>query len=235
MSEFRLKILTPTTGCPKMAYTCSLVYLVMYYMQNRIYEDVKDQMLGFEPIEGSGIGANRERLVKNALKTDCTHILFIDEDMGFQPECLYIMAGRRLPLVGCNYPMRVKGKGMTALALDKKNRIPLTEESVGTEPCHYTGFGLCLIERWVFEKIEKPWFLIGYNTETETYTTEDAGFARRVSESGIDWHVDHDASKKIYHVGNYNYNWREHGDITGNIQSQVRNNDIKEPSSICDS
>lgn len=210
---FKLFILTPTTGTVTIAYTHSLVHLLTDYMQNRIFEDVPNQMLGYRTIAGSGISANRERLVKEALETDATHVLFIDDDMGFSAEALHLLASRKLPIVGCNYPMRVKGHGFTALSADKEHRIELTEESTGVEECCYTGFGFCLIETDVFRKIPRPWFLIGYNTETETYTTEDAGLARRLEEAGIKWHVDHDASKHVYHVGQWNFVWRvKHGD-----------------------
>lgn len=212
--EFKLCILVPTTGLCRAAFTFSLANLVMHYAQNRIFPDSDKQSLNIEPVEGSGISANRERLVAGALTGDTTHILFIDEDMGFAPDTLHLLASRKKPIVGCNYKMRVKGKGFTALAPDKKTRIETTEDSTGLEECHYTGFGFCLIERWVFEKIERPWFLIGYNTETNTYTTEDAGFARRIEEAGIPWYVDHDASKKVLHWGNYAYSWKDqnHGE-----------------------
>jgi hypothetical protein len=210
MKHFKLCILVPTTGMCRAPFTFSLANLVMYYAQNQIYEGVQDQYLNIEPIEGSGISANRERLVAGALTGDTTHILFIDEDMSFSPETLHILASSHKPIVGCNYKMRVPGKGFTALGVDKKQRIITDEHSTGLEECHYTGFGFCLIERWVFEKVDRPWFLIGYNTEVHTYTTEDAGFARRVEEANIAWYVDHEASKKVLHWGNIPYSWKEH-------------------------
>lgn len=207
--DFRLKILTPTTGECKAAYTFSLANLVMYYMQNKIYPDSDSQWLGVKPIMGSGISANRERLAVDALKTDATDFLFIDQDMGFHPNVLHVLAEKRLPLVGCNYKMRVKGKGFTTLSLDKKTRIVTTKDSMGVEPCYYTGFGVCLVKREVFEKAAKPWFLIGYNTEVGSYTTEDCGFARQLEDTDITWYVDHDASKLVWHVGDYDYKWNE--------------------------
>ena len=207
--DFKLKILTPTTGGCKAAYTFSLANLIMYYMQNKVYSDSESQWLGVKPIAGSGISANREHLVAEALETDVTHILFIDEDMGFHPNTLHVLAEKNLPLVGCNYKMRVKGKGFTALSLDMKNRIITNEESTGVEKCYYAGFGFCLIERQVFEKVKRPWFLIGYNTEQNAYTTEDCGFARQLKDVDITWYVDHDASKLVWHVGDYDYKWNE--------------------------
>ena len=181
----------------------------MYYAQNRIYEDVAEQTLNLLMVSGSGIGANREWLVKQALKGDTTHILFIDEDMTFDPDTLHVLMKNDLPIVGCNYKMRSPRTGFTALAKDGSKRIVTTEESTGLEECYYSGFGFCVVKREVFEKAAKPWFLLGYNTEAEKYTTEDCGFARRLREVEIPWHIDHDASKLVSHIGNYDYNYKE--------------------------
>jgi len=210
MTEFRLTILTPTTGMMRSAYTVSLANLITYYAQHQVIEGIENQYLAYHVIEGSGISSAREKMVAEALETETTHILFIDEDMGFAADTLHRLARRRLPIVGCNYPMRVKGKGFTALAPGGERRIVTNAASTGVEPCHYTGFGFCLIERSVFERAQRPWFLIGYNTETQQYTTEDAAFARRLPEIGVTWMVDHDASKSITHVGPYHYSWKDY-------------------------
>lgn len=217
MEKMKLAILVPTTGMCRAPFTFSLARLVMYYAMNQVYGGVEDQYLNVEPIEGSGISANRERLIEGALKGNTTHILFIDEDMSFHPDTLHDLARRKLPVVGCNYKHRVPEKGFTALSLDQQSQIITDENSVGIEKCYRTGFGFCLIQRWVFEKVERPWFLIGYNTESHTYTTEDTAFGRKLQKAGIDWYVDHDVSKKIIHWGNKGYSWKEkdYGDIVG--------------------
>ncbi|MCK5640742.1 MAG: hypothetical protein KAJ19_08090 [Gammaproteobacteria bacterium] len=202
MSDFKLCILTPTTGSTRMAFTVGLYKLVCYFMRNKICDS--EQSLSFNAIEGAGVSANRETLVKSA--SDFTHILFIDEDMGFEPETLYSLAGRKMPIVGCNYRTRMEGGNFTAMSL-KGERVTLDDSKTGIEQVYYTGFGFCLIKRDVFDKIKRPWFLHSYNNGE--YTTEDSGFAAKAKEAGIPWHVDHDASKMIYHVGSKNYSWRK--------------------------
>lgn len=208
--DFNLKILTPTTGLCKAGYTFSLANLVMYIMNNPPFlNEPGSRRLGVSPIEGSGISANREKMVADALETDVTHILFIDDDMGYAPNVLHVLAEKRLPIVGCNYKMRVKGEGFTALSVDKKSRIVTNKKTKGIERCHYTGFGMCLIKREVFERTPRPWFLIGYNTKVHQYTTEDGGFARQLKKTKYKWYVDHDASKLVIHIGHYNYSWKD--------------------------
>jgi hypothetical protein len=192
-----------------MEYTYSLAKLIMYFTKNRLLPECNTQQIDFHSIEGSGISANRERLVVNALNTKCTHILFIDEDMGFAPNTLHVLASRRQKIVGCNYPMRGPTQSFTALNMDKKTRIFTGKDSTGIEPCFYTGFGFCLIERIVFETMKQPWFPFGYNAEGKYYTTEDAVFATYLHQTDIPWYVDHDASKLISHVGNHKFLWNE--------------------------
>jgi len=206
---FKLAILTPTTGFARTIYTFSLIQMIFHFSRNQIYEGVEDQTLQYMPMEGSGIGAMREALVLEALKHDYTHVLFIDEDMGFKPNALHVLAQRKLPIVGCNYPKRVKDGGFTALSLDQSRRLVTDEQTTGLERAYYTGFGFCLVERQVFEQVEKPWFLIGYNLTTNTYSTEDAAFGKRLIDAGVEWHCDHDASKLIWHNGSYNYNFED--------------------------
>jgi hypothetical protein len=192
-----------------MGYTYSLTKLMMYFAQNRVYPECETQKIDFDTVEGSGIGANRETLVLKALDSDCTHILFIDEDTIFAPHALHTLASKRKEVVGGNYPMRFKDCGFTALTLDKKARVITGPNSVGLEQVYYTGFGFCLIERSVFEKMKRPWFLIGYNTDRNIYTTEDVAFGAQLMELGIPWYVDHDASKLLTHMGSYAYHWKE--------------------------
>lgn len=208
--EFKVAILTPTTGTCYMAYAQSLARMVMYFAQARIYDDCEQQQL-FPPlsIEGSGISANREDLVHQILtKSDATHILFIDEDMGFAPDTLHMLASRRVPYVACNYRMRVPGGDFTALALDTKSRVQTTEEKNGLEEAYYSGFGFALIAREVFEAVPRPRFLIGYNMDNNHYSTEDMPFCKAAREKGYKVLIDHAASKKIWHVGHFNYNWK---------------------------
>lgn len=206
---FNVLVLTPSTGFCRMGYSHCLFKMLMYFAKNRVYPECADQTIDFDTVEGSGISANREALVQRALATDCTHILFVDEDMLFAPNTLHIMASKRKEIVGCNYPMRNKGSGFTAMMKDRAARIITGPQSTGLEPASYTGFGFCLIERGVFEKMPQPWFLIGYDIERHSYTTEDAAFGAQLEDINIPWYVDHDASKLISHMGHYIFDWKE--------------------------
>lgn len=199
--DFHLCILTPTTGFVRIAFAVSLYQLTCSFLATKVCEG--NQSFNFMAVEGSGVGANREKLVDIA--SEATHILFVDEDMGFEPEALYLLMRHQLSIVGCNYKVKIENGNFMAMDLDGK-RVTLNETKTGVEQVYYTGFGFCLIEKDIFSKIEKPWFLPAY--KNGEYTTEDSGFAARASEAGIRWYVDHDASKLVYHVGSKNYTWK---------------------------
>ena len=202
-------ICTPSTGQCRTAYAYSLARLVMYVAMNRLLPEEPEQELRLFMLEGSGISANRESMVEDALGAGCTHILFLDEDMGFAPDVAHRLFARRQAIVGCNYPMRVPPPQFTALSLDTTQRVYTGADTTGLEPAYYIGFGCALIARNVFEALPRPRFLIGYNTTTHRYSTEDHPFCKAAREAGFTVFVDHDASKQVFHVGNHNYLWSE--------------------------
>lgn len=205
---FKCIVAMPSTGFIRSATAFSLTRLTAYFAQVRIFPEIPEQMLDFRLLEGSGISAGRESLIFDALKTeDASHVLFIDEDMGFNVEVLHIMARRRQPIVCANYRMRVPPAEFTALRADKQGRIVTNAQTTGLEEAYYTGFGFALIAREVFEAVAPPRFMIEWVSEALTYTTEDHPFFRKAREAGFPCYVDHDASRQVYHVGTMNYRW----------------------------
>jgi len=209
-SPFRVTIATPSIGYPKIQYTYSLAHLLLYFSTHRIYEECDEQSVIYRVKEGAGIDSNRESLVRDMLKTDCTHLLFIDEDVCFDPYTLHILASRRTPIVGCNYPMRVKRAGFTAQTANNGPRMVTNAQSTGLEPCTYMGFGFCLFAREVFEAFgDDPMFLHGWMPEVQQYSTEDFLLFQRCREMGFIPYVDHDASKHVGHCGSFVYTWMD--------------------------
>lgn len=217
MQPFRVMVCMPSTGFIRSATAFSLARLVTYFAQCRVFPEVAEQSIDFRLLEGSGISSGRESLVEDALsRPDTTHVLFIDEDMGFNQDVLHTMARRRHPIVCANYRMRVPPSEFTALRIDKTGRMETSAQTSGLEEAYYAGFGFALIAREVFEKVEMPRFPIEWVPEAKSYTTEDHPFFRRAREAGFPCWIDHDASRGVYHVGNMLYRWDM--DYTGLVQ-----------------
>jgi hypothetical protein len=187
-----------------------LAKLVAYFAQQRIYADEETQHLVTDGVEGSGIGANYERMIDKYLEDDrlrWTHFLSIEDDMGFAPDVLHLLASRRLDIVGANYSVN-KGSPLRFTAQKGGKTVLTTEESTGVEEVDLLPQGLTLVRREVYETIPRPWYCQGWSEENG-HVTQDYVFSQRAREAGFSLHVDHDASKKLFHVGPRHYTYRD--------------------------
>ena len=208
-NEIKVAVCVPTSGQVKAWFAHSLAALMAYGNSLAQRPEAEAILLTLFMQETSVIHANRETLAKQALDWGATHVLFLDDDMVFDPRVLTIMLGRRHPMVACNYPKRGWPITFTAVRPDGKSHLTTREESTGLEEAAYAGFGVSLIERRVFEQTPKPWFLPLYLQDAEMYTTEDNPFCARIKAAGFATLVDHDASKMIGHVGMHTFDWKQ--------------------------
>ncbi len=68
------------------------------------------------------------------------------------------------------------------------------------------GFGMVLIKKEVFQKVEKPWFWFEQTDKGGTIG-EDIYFCVKAFDKGFKTVLDHDLSKHIRHIGTYEYGW----------------------------
>lgn len=161
-------------------------------------------------VESSVIHTNREQLARRAVEADMTHLMFLDDDMIFEPHILDVMLGRRQPVVCTNYLIKTEpATDFVAVGLDGR-RVPTKEASTGLVPISYSGFGVSVFETQVFKSIPQPWFKPEFVAETGGYTTEDNPFYEKVRAAGFKVYLDQDASKLVSHAGNKAWNWREY-------------------------
>lgn len=209
MECFKPHICIPSSGQCRTQFAVSLAGLVGYFSSNLVTPETKEQGLCIVNVESSCISDNRERLVMNAIAQGATHVCFIDDDMAFEADVLHTLARRGLPIVGTNYPFRIAQGGFTALHLNQQDRIITDETTSGVQEVNYSGFGFCLIDIKVFKAVPQPWFQTYWHPEMMRYSTEDQPFAEKCRAAGFRWYVDHDASKKLKHVGIYEFTWRD--------------------------
>lgn len=201
MSEtIKLVIAIPTTGLVRSGFAHSLAGLVGKATSGIRTRPEAGLELSIDMQESSVIHSNREQLAKRAVKNGMTHLLFLDDDMMFEPNILDVLFGRRHPVVAVNYLIKKWPPEFVAVA-ENGRRVITDKESAGLQEIAYTGFGVSLFETRVFEKTPQPWFLPEFVPESDSYTTEDNPFYRRVREAGFKVYLDHDASKLVTHVG----------------------------------
>ena len=212
MNEIKLAIGIPTIGLCRTGFAYSLAGLIGYIAAKGIttLPDCKvDAMIDCQ--ESTNLLTNREQLVARAIERGKTHLMFLDEDMIFQPKILDLLAGRRHPVVCVNYLIKTDPPSQSefvAVSLTGK-RIPTRPEDTGIVPIAYSGFGVSLFDLEVFKKAERPWFLPKFHEAKSEYTTEDNPCYEKIRKAGFDVYLDHDASKLVSHVGNKAWNWSE--------------------------
>ncbi len=208
--DIKLVIAIPTAGTVPMSFAYSLATMVSYTAANGIPSRPESSLeLKLDVVESSNWITNREQLVKRALDAGMTHLMFLDDDMMFEPQVLDILLGRRQPIVCTNYLIKTE-PASDFVAVDLKGkRLPTHEKSKGIQPILYSGFGVSLFELQVFKDIPQPWFAPDFLPEENSYTTEDLPMYRRARDAGYKVYLDHDASKLVTHLGRKAWNWKE--------------------------
>ncbi len=121
----------------------------------------------------------RNIIVEQALKNDCTHILFVDDDMAYKPESLNQLVEHDKDIVSGLYLMRAYPFQPLIFTLfgNEFKFIMLKGNEPRLMRIAGAGMGFCLVKTSVFDKMMKPWFRLG-ELDAEEWC-DDLGFFRR--------------------------------------------------------
>lgn len=136
--------------------------------------------------QSSVLPDNRNMIAATALELDCSHLLFIDADMGWEPEAVLQLLAHGVDLVGGIYQMRVTG-GAHCLANPRRSDRPnlLEVDAVGT--------GFLLISRAVLEAMTAAWGCHGlfqFAVDERGHINEDLTFCGKARGLGFKVHAD---------------------------------------------
>jgi hypothetical protein len=148
---------------------------------------------------GPYVFSNREQVAEDFLKTDCTHLFFVDSDVLFQPEVLDKLLADDKDIVGAQYNRRVDKEGVPVVAT-RYQMNPGDQLPPRVFKNYAVATGCLLIKREVFNKIPKPWFFHG--TE-EAPRGEDIYFSDKATANKIDIFID--GSIECGHIGEHVY------------------------------
>ena len=144
---------------------------------------------------GQSPAKNRNVIAEAALDHDCTHVLYIDDDMAFEKDALTkLLIHADKDVVSGLYLMR--NYPHYPLALDeayddgKCKFMFLTPDKTGLIEVVGCGFGFILIKTDVFRKLEKPWVRLGEIEKDEW--CDDVDFSNRVRKVGFKIYCDLD-------------------------------------------
>lgn len=151
--------------------------------------------------EGSVLHSNREEIIMRAIEMNCTHVLFVDDDMIFEKDAVVRLVERDKDIVGVHYNCR-KFPLTTTVHMDKKQKEKINwEKPEGFMSCEAVGTGFMLINLKVFKKLQHPWFFWKSNEKGEVVEGEDYWFCRIAREAGFEVWVD--LNIPIKHIGEY--------------------------------
>lgn len=146
------------------------------------------------------IVSNRTWLVNYALKTEATHILFVDADMVFPADAISRLLSRGKDIIGVEYKKREFPISWTYKLLDGVERSENEPYKVS-----HTGAGLLLIHLDVFRnwKTADPFFNFGRDSQGALALGEDAWFCNAARDNGYDTWAD--PTIQVGHIGEYVY------------------------------
>lgn len=144
---------------------------------------------------------SRNLIIEQGLTHNCTHVLFIDDDMAFRPNALNQLLEHDVNIVSGLYLRRDyphqplifdyaddEGKCLYSYLDDDVSRL---KEVVAA------GLGFCLVRTEVFKVIDKPWIRLG-ELDSEQWC-DDIGFFSRVRKAGFKSFCDMEC--RIGHIG----------------------------------
>ena len=133
--------------------------------------------------------------VNQALSLGADKILFVDSDQTFSADALEKMLQTKKKIVGAASLTRVEPIQYTCKDKDGK-RIDFSQRK-GLHEVHTNGFPFTLIDKEVFDKVDKPWFSVSY--DEGQFTGEDESFCHAARKAGYKIWVNADV--KVGHLG----------------------------------
>jgi len=195
-SETRLAVCIPTRDTMHSGCTYSLYNLAKILNEHNI-----DNKLFLSP--GTLIANQRHELVLAAKEWGATHVMFIDSDIEFQPYHVLDLLDFDEDIVGAAYSKRVPPFITTAWhkIYDWNSHIDVTAQTDSHIQVECMALGFCLINIDVFEKLELPWFILGYDKTVNQYTGEDIEFFRQCNDANIPIWLDIATTCELGHLG----------------------------------
>lgn len=133
------------------------------------------------------IDHNRNIIVDEFLKTDCTHLLMVDSDV-VPPDNVVDMVHNDVPVCCAHVSTSINGEtipvGMTKVEGGYAHNFEHSAPAL--HKVDATGTGCILIKREVFDKIDKPYFAFKYDEDGFLSNGEDFDFTERVGDVYFD-------------------------------------------------
>lgn len=155
----------------------------------------------------------RHQACVQAMKSDCTHILMLDDDMQFTPDLLDIFFARKVAVIAANCLRKRDQKAEpTTTHLDDAFHFP--ENKTNMEEVKQVGTGIILINLNAIRHIPHPYFSSPWLPEWSCHMGEDYYFCKKAREHGVSIFVDNLVSNASAHMGEFAFHWGNNFPLT---------------------
>jgi hypothetical protein len=211
MKPIHVGLALPTLQTWDADFSISIVNLYSAFMRHKI-PGFTGQQLSLLNRRSSMIPKNRQELVQDAQKHDCTHILFIDSDQVFPPSIIHRLVQWDKAVIACNIATKAQGNSIpTARKAPKPGEwwgghVIYSNGKKGIERVWRIGAGVIMMKMGVFDDLPLPWFNNEWRGEpVNDFCGEDWFFCELMDKKGIPIWIDHGLSLEIGHVGKWIY------------------------------
>jgi hypothetical protein len=159
---------------------------------------------------GSVITIARRNLVDIFLKSDFTHIFWVDSDMKFPIDAPIRLLARNKDIVGANYRRRrFPNPNFTGMSgtNGKFTEFQTTDNSPDMELIDVLPHGLVMCKREVYEKVPQPHYLQEFVPELNLEIGEDIYFCQQAQKAGYQIWCDQQLSRETSHIGIFHFNY----------------------------
>lgn len=184
-------------GLPTMGNIHILLSITIMSWITEAHSDSRVNLSVYPTMSVVPVDRARVQIVDEFMKSDCTHLLFIDSDTIPPQTALYDLLKHDKPVVSALTPI-IEHNDHTKQWYKKWNCVNGKDEHVkpnqGLVPIKGAGSSCILIRRDVFEKIEKPYYSFLYKDDNgkDVEVSEDIHFIIKCLQKGIECFADTD-------------------------------------------
>ncbi len=158
---------------------------------------------GADIADNRNAGVNMRRSLAKRQPADAgfSHFLFIDSDIGFNPEHVRQLLKMDQAITALPYLTHRPNGEYQAGSLDASGAVTrrIGIRADGVRAVDFVGAGFLLVRRDVFPRLEYPWFRFGVGERGDTAwnLSEDVGFCLNAKRNGYSIYCDFD--HPVYH------------------------------------
>lgn len=202
MREVRLYIAVPSCRDWKVQFGASFMGLIHNLMNPNPDREWVLSGIHLNAMAGASILSRaREKALQEAKEKGFTHLLMLDDDMAFPADLVDRLIEHDLPFVAGNYCRKIPG-APSSISFGMDGKVIDSSGKSGLEEVQFVGAGVNLLDLTKIET-EAPHFCVVWDESREDYWGEDMFFCNKLRGHGYQLFIDHDASQKIYHMGDY--------------------------------